>query len=434
MTTAGPRPALQRAIGRWDLVALLINGIVGAGIFGLPARLDALLGAWALLAYVLCAGLVLLVVLCFAEVASRFDRTGGPFVYARAAFGPVAGFQIGWLAWLSRVSAFAALCHLFVDYLGHFVPGIVAPAPRAGVVAAVVVVLAAINWIGVRHAARVGDAFTIAKLLPLLLFVGVGAFFADADALHIGVANLPPLESFSAAVLLLVFAFTGFESAVVPAGESRDPRRDLPFGLLTALAIVAPLYLAIQAVSIGTLPELAGSTRPLADAAARFLGAGGAALIAVGALVSILGTLHGIMLAAPRMLFAMAEHGQLPAALARTHPRRHTPHVAILAMAGVLLVLTLDGSFLAAVTLSTVARLLVYTATCAALPVLRRREGIEPARFRVRGGHAVALLALVLIAWLLAHAQARELLQVGIAIAIGFGVMLASRRGHQAPA
>jgi APA family basic amino acid/polyamine antiporter len=434
MTTAGPRPALQRAIGRWDLVALLINGIVGAGIFGLPARLHALLGSWALLAYVLCAGFVLLIVLCFAEVASRFDRTGGPYVYARAAFGPVAGFQIGWLAWLSRVTAFAALCHLFVDYLGHFVPGIVAPGPRAAVVAAVIALLAAINWIGVRHAARAGDAFTIAKLLPLLLFVAVGAFFVEPDAIRAAASDLPSPASFSAAVLLLVFAFTGFESAVVPAGESRDPRRDLPFGLLAALAIVAPLYLAIQAVSIGTLPGLADSSRPLADAAARFLGAGGAALIAVGALVSILGTLHGIMLAAPRMLFAMAEHGQLPGALARTHPRHRTPHVAILAMAGVLLVLTLDGSFLAAVTVSTVARLLVYTATCAALPVLRRRAAMEPARFHVRGGHAVALLALALIAWLLAHAQARELVQVGIAIAIGFVVMMVSRRRQRGPA
>lgn len=434
MSDPGPRPALRRAITRWDLVALLVNGIVGAGIFGLPARLHALLGSWALLAYVLCAGFVLLIVLCFAEVASRFERTGGPYVYARAAFGPVAGFQVGWLAWLSRLTAFTALCHLFVDYLGHFVPGIVAPGPRAAVVAGVIAALSAINWIGVRHAARVGDAFTIAKLLPLLLFVGVGAFYAEPGMIRAAGADLPSPASFSAAVLLLVFAFTGFESAVVPAGESRDPRRDLPFGLLAALAIVAPLYLAIQAVSIGTLPGLAGSSRPLADAAARFLGAGGAALIAVGALVSILGTLHGIMLAAPRMLFAMAEHGQLPDALARTHPRHRTPHVAILAMAGVLLALALDGSFLAAVTVSTVARLLVYTATCTALPVLRRRAGVEPARFIVRGGDVIALLALVLIAWLLAHAQTRELVQVGIAIALGFVVMAMSRRRKGVPA
>lgn len=421
---------LRRAIGRWDLVALLINGIVGAGIFGLPSRVHALLGSWALLAYVACAALVLLIVLCFAEVASRFDRTGGPYVYASEAFGPVLGFQVGWLAWLSRVTAFAALAHLFVDYLGHFLPGIVAPWPRAGVVAAIVLGLGAINWLGVRNAARVGDAFTIAKLLPLLLFVAVGSWFVEPTRADFSAAAIPPSAAFSAAVLLLVFAFTGFESAVVPAGESRDPRRDLPFGLLVALAVVAPLYIAIQWVSLGTLPGLATSTRPLADAATTFLGEAGGALIALGALVSILGTLHGIMLAAPRMLFAMAEQCHLPAALARTHPRHRTPHLAIAAMALVLLVLALDGSFLAAVTVSTVARLLVYAATCSALPLLRRRAGAEPPHFRVRGGEFVALLALGLIVWLLLQAQLRELIQVALAIALGFVVLWLSRRAR----
>jgi APA family basic amino acid/polyamine antiporter len=410
---------LIRGIGRWDLVALLINGIVGAGIFGLPSRVHALVGVWGLLAYVACALLVLLIVLCFAEVASRFDRTGGPYLYARRAYGPFVGFQIGWLAWLSRLSAFAALCHLFVDYLGHFLHDELQGWPRAAVIVALVGTLAAINWIGVRQAARVGDAFTIAKLLPLLLFVGVGAFFVAPENFSLANVPTPDTASLSAAVLLLVFAFTGFESAVVPAGESRDPRRDLPFGLLVSLAIVAPLYIAIQVVTIGTLPDLAASTRPLADAAATFMGRAGAALIAIGALVSILGTLHGIMLSAPRMLFAMAEHGQLPASLATTHPRHHTPHMAIVAVAIVLLALTLGGSFIAAVTISTVARLFVYAATCAAVPVLRRRAGEDVARFAVPFGLATALLALVLIAWLLLNAEPTELRDVVIAMGIG---------------
>jgi basic amino acid/polyamine antiporter, APA family len=234
-------------------------------------------------------------------------------------------------------------------------------------------------------------------------------------------------------MLLLVFAFTGFETATVPAGEVRDPRRNLPFALLTAMAVIAPLYLLVQVVCIGTLPELAGSTRPLADAAGRFAGAFGAAVIVVGALVSIAGTLNGLLLAAPRILFAMAERGQLPRALAATHARFHTPHVAIAVSAACVLALTLSGSFLSAVAISTLTRLLAYAATCAALPVLRRRDrsddsGVATASFRAPGGSLTVVVALAVIGWLLAHGSAREVRDVAIAMAFGFVLLLAARR------
>jgi amino acid transporter len=423
-----------RGIRRWDLVALVVNAVIGAGIFGLPARVFELAGPWSLLAFAACAAVVTLIVLCFAELGSRFDRTGGPYLYVGAAFGPLAGFTVGWLIWLARVTAFAALCNLLVGYLGHFWPAAGLAPWRPLIVTAIVIALAAVNVRGIRQAALVGNAFTIGKLAPLVLFVAVGAFFVDPGRLAL--SRPPELGRFSEAALLLVFAFTGFETATIPAGETRAPRRDLPFALLTAMAAVTLLYVAIQVVCIGTLPELAASQRPLADAALGFLGPLGAAVVAAGALVSVTGTLNSIMIAGPRLPYAMAAAGQLPPALAATHPRFHTPHVSILLTAGVVLVLTLQGTFIGAVTMSTIIRLVSYAATCAALPALRRRDRAAaagaPAAFRVPAGGVVAAASLGLCGWLLSSGAWREGITATAAAAIGLalhGAHRLTRRG-----
>ncbi|HEY0660106.1 MAG TPA: APC family permease [Lysobacter sp.] len=433
-SSARTEEGLVRGIGRGSLVALFINSVVGAGIFGLPGRVHELLGPYALLAYLACAALVLLIVLCFAEVGGRFSRTGGPYLYAHATFGPVVGFQVGWLVWLARVTAFAALCNLLLEYLAHFWPAATSPGWRVVLATGVVAVMTAVNIRGVRPAALVTNVFTIGKLVPMVLFVAVGLFFIEPA--RFVPTNSPDAVDFSSAMLLLVFAFTGFETATVPAGEVRDPRRNLPFAILAAMAVIVPLYVLVQVVCIGTLPELAGSTRPLADAAARFAGAFGAAVITVGALVSIAGTLNGLLLAAPRLLFAMAEQRQLPRALASTHARFHTPHIAIVASAACMLALTLSGSFLTAVAISTLTRLLAYAATCAALPVLRRRDrqdgsGSTTSSFRAPGGTVTVVVALGVIAWLLSHGSAREVRDVAIAMALGFVLLFLGRRAHR---
>ncbi|MGJ4728377.1 APC family permease [Luteimonas sp. SDU101] len=417
----------MRGIGRGSMVALFINAVVGAGIFGLPARVHELLGPWALLAYVACALLVLMVVLCFAEAGSRFEQTGGPYLYASVAFGPVVGFQVGWLVWLTRVTAFAALCNLLIDYLGHLWPALASGGGRVAVATLVTLAIAAVNLRGVRTAALVANTFTVAKLVPLLLFVVVGLFFIE-PARYLP-EHAPSADDFSAAILLLVFAFTGFETATVPAGEVRDPRRTLPFAILVSMAVIVPLYLLIQLVAIGTLPGLASSSAPLADAAGRFAGSLGAGVVVVGALVSISGTLNGLVLAAPRLLYAMAERGQLPAPLARTYARFHTPHWAIATTAACMLAITLSGSFLTAVALSTITRLLAYAATCIAVPVLRGREGegIGTAAFRVPAAPWVVGGALLVIGWLLLQASPVELRNVALAMLAGAALMAGAR-------
>ena len=422
---------LVRGVRRWDLVAMVINGIVGAGIFGLPSKVYNLIGAYSLAAFLICALVVSLFVLCFAEVASRFSETGGPYLYAREAFGPAAGFQVGWLMWLTRLTAFAANCNLLASYAGHFWPAAGAGSGRAAVITAVVISLTTINVLGVRETAVATNLFTVGKLLPLLLFITAGLFFINPSSFT------PPAQlghgDFSTSVLLLIYAFTGFEVATVPAGEVRNPRHDMPFALLLAIGVVAILYVLIQAVCIGTLPELARSERPLAEAASRFLGAAGASVIVAGALISITGNLNASLFAGSRLPFAMAERRELPRLLSAAHPRYRTPHISILLTAAIVLTITLSGSFIYALTLSTITRLLTYAAICAALPVLRLKGSSPAAGFRAPAGLAVSAAALVLAAWLLSNSTWREARDVGLAAAFGLFIYIAYRLSGRRP-
>lgn len=416
---------LVRKIGRWDLLALVTNSIVGAGIFGLPSKLYALAGDYSLWAFMACAFFIGLLIICFAEVASRFSETGGPFLYANTAFGAQVGFQVGWLMWLTRLTAFAALCNLLVNYLSYFVPAASDGITRAAIITALVAALAAVNIIGVRQAAVVSNIFTVSKLIPLFIFVTVGLFFVGPERYTFEQA--PSLTTFSDAVLLLVFAFSGFEVAVIPAGEVHNPQRNVPFALFTSLAAVTLLYFLIQVVCIGALPTLAASDRPLADAAERFLGAAGASLMTLGALISIAGTLNTGMLAAPRLIFAMAERRELPAFFAATHPRFHTPHRAILVSAALMLAFSLFATFLAALKISTLIRLLIYAVTCLSLIALRRKHPQHPAAFTIPGGIGLAIAVTLLSLWLIAHSSREEIYMVGGAALLGGIISLAAR-------
>jgi amino acid transporter len=416
---------LVRGISRWSLIAVAINGIIGAGIFGLPSKVFALTGAYSLLAFIACALVVVSIILCFAEVGSRFTATGGPYLYARAAFGSAIGFEVGWLLWLARLTAFAANCNLLVDYVGFFWPQASGAYWREGIIVAVVALLTIVNIIGVRDTAMVSNVFTVGKLIPIVVFIAIGLFAIRPD--HYSFAQPPGYGPFSQSVLMLIYAFTGFEMAVIPAGEVHDPQRDLPRAILVAIAVVAVLYIGIQFICIGTLPTLATSQRPLADAADLFIGWGGAALISAGIIVSIVGNLNVLILAATRLPFAMGEGGELPGVLSRTHRRFRTPHVAILITVTVMLALTLWSTFSAQVKISVITRLLSYAVTCAALIALRRRSDAPPAQFRAPAGAALAVAALALAAWLLSNSTSADARDTAIAAALGIAIFLAYR-------
>jgi basic amino acid/polyamine antiporter, APA family len=419
------RPGLVRAIGRFDLTAAIVNGVIGSAIFGMPARIAELTGPWSPVAY-LAAGLgILTLVLCFAEVASRYREAGGPYLYARDAFGPVVGFQAGWLTFWIRVTALAANLNVFVEYLAQGVPGASSGAGRVAAITLLLALITVVNLLGVRQATWAVDLLTLAKLLPLLLLVVLGLPRVRAEVLA-GQAVAAP--DWTQAVLLLVFAYGGFETPLIPAGETRDPRRDTAFALLVAIAVVAAVYMLVQLVIVGTLPHAAGVRAPVAAAFGGLVGPTGVALASAGAMISIGGWATGSVLQSPRVLFSMAERRELPAALARVHAGWRTPHVAILVYSGLALALALPGSFEGNATLSAIVRLVTYGLTCAALPVLRRREAAAPG-FRLPAASVIVPAALLFCLWLLStRTFAQAWILGGIMLAGGVLHWLGARR------
>jgi amino acid transporter len=426
-----PSGTLERAHGRRDLTLFAINRVIGAGIFGIPAVLYAGVGAMSVAAFLLAALAVSLITLCFAEVGSAYRDTGGPYLYAYRSFGPLVGFEVGWLMWVTQLGGFAAVVNLFVNYIGWFVPGATSGVPRAAIVTAVAAALTLVNVLGVRRAATINNILTLAKLVPLALFVVVGLFYLDTS--RFAVDSAPSAVALSGAVLVAVYAFSGFEVLGVPSGEIDDPARTIPFALLAGLAVVAMIYVGVQVVAIGTLPDLATSARPLADAADRVFGRAGATVMVAGALISTLGVSHAILLAAGRMPFAMAERRQLPAAIAAVHPKYRTPWIGLMLSAACMLLFTLATTFTSALTITVGLRVIIYLVTCASLPVLRRRPGQGPAAFRVPAGDLVALVAMLTCLGLLAMRPWAETRQLLVVLALGLAVWAVStsvvRRG-----
>jgi basic amino acid/polyamine antiporter, APA family len=412
---------LIRGISRWDLTAIAINIIIGAGIFGLPSKVYDKIGGYSLLAFIVCAVIIGFIVLCFAEVSSRFRATGGMYLYAKEAFGAAVGFEVGWLYWIVRITTFAANCNLLLSYLGFFYPPVNEGILRVCLISLVLLVITFVNFLGVRESVILTNIFTVGKMLPLIIFVAIGLFFIQPANFVFG--ELPSYSKFSEAVLFLIYAYVGFEAAVIPAGETQDPQKNIPLALFTALAFCAVIFIGVQIVAIGTLPELAKSERPLADAATVFLGSFGATFIAIGALVSILGNLNGGFLAATRIPFAMAEQNEIPSILGKTHQKFKTPYISLFITAILMFILTIQSSFVSALTIATITRLIVYATTCASLPVFRYKSDAPEAKFAAPLGIVAAVLSLVLIVWLLSNVDFNK---EGLAIlmAVGTGLIL----------
>lgn len=399
---------LLRQLTLPGLWLLIINGMIGAGIFGLPGELARLAGPGSVWVFVLCALMIAPIMLCFMQLASYFRGTGGPILYASSAFGPMAGFQIGWLYYISRVLSFAANLNLLLTSLGYFWPGAMDPARRVALAFAICALMVLCNVVATRGAIGVLGSLTVLKVAPLIVVVAVGMVAGDIGSL-LPAAPAVGIGDLGAALFLVIYAYVGFEGGLVPAGEARHPQRDLPRALLLALVVCALLYASIQAVALAHLPALSTSARPLVDLAASLMGEPGALLMLLAIIASVGGNLLGAMFATPRLTYRMALDGFLPAALGRVHPRFHTPATSIILYGAASFAFAVSGGFVWLAGLSVFARIILYGVCVAAMPRLQRRHGSEPGVLRLPGGMLWMGLALLVCAVLLWHVTLQSL-------------------------
>ncbi len=432
-----PEPLVRRlgVVGLW---AIALNGTIGAGIFGTPGAAAAETGIHSPLMFLLCGLLMAPIVLSFGAVASRFSSTGGPVLYVQTAFGPFWGFQTGWTFYVARLSASAANVALIVTALERFWPAAAGGATRAGLLLAIAALLTWVNVVGTQHAMRSVGVLTVAKLVPLLAIVAFGLPALDAAAFPYADTPLPPAERIGTAVMLLVYAYVGWESALVPAGESRAPRRDMPRALLLALGAATVLYVLIQAVAVAVLPTLAATEgRALVAVGEALLGPAGAVLLTVGVVVSVGGNVASAMLSTPRITYAMARAGTLPRLFGAVHPRFHTPSASIVVYGVLVFALSATGSFVELAKISVLTRLLIYLGVIGALPKLRGRAAEDPADdgsppFELPGGPVIPTVAALVCVALLLQVSGETFLRTAAYLAAGSVLYLLARRRPRA--
>ena len=427
-TPAASAPGLQRALGRWDLTAFGVNIVIGGGVFLTPSLVAAELGNWSPIAVIVVGLAVLCIALSYAEVGSRFDSTGGPYLYTLAAFGPFVAFEVGWMSWFTRVASIAALVHGVGLAVGYFWPMFSEGLPRATLIVTVILGIAFINARGIRQSALFIDGITIAKLLPLVVFIAIGLFYVDWSRL----APLPTLSvtEMGTGALLLIYAYGGYEVVGVPAGETRNPRTDLAFALVMTVLLCGVLYLLAQIITMTVLPDITQSKTPVADAAGLLLGPAGAAMIGIGSILAITGNITGSLLGASRYLFAFADTGAIPRYFGYIHPRYRTPTHAVWFSAAVALFLALTGSFVLLIAASAIARLITYAGVSSAALVLRRAnqaQRVPPAAFVVPFGPVIPSIAVIVSLALITGATAAQLAVGGAALAAGAVLFLATR-------
>ncbi|GAC1603846.1 MAG: APC family permease [Chitinophagaceae bacterium] len=425
---------LIRGIGRWDMMALMLNATIGGGIYGLPSQVFARSGSYSLLAMMVCVAVISLIIGCFAEVGSRFSGTGGPLLYAHEAFGPFAGFMTGWFTLVLRIIGMAAITNITVSYLGFFFPFAQAGWGRNIFICLLVITLGYINLLGIRQSVLFNNIFTVCKIFTLLFFVIAGMFFIKTA--NFNFKTPVSFQSFSASVLLMVYAFSGFTGAITTGGEMKNPQKDIPYSLISVQVFKTVLYMLIQVVCIGTLSTLGQSEKPLTDAASHFLPGWGGTVITTGALISFTATLNGGILVASRTCYGLAEKNLFPSFLGKVHHRFHTPHVSLIIICIIMLVLTLSNSLLFLLTVNALGTLLIYIISCAALIQLRKKKNVPAGAFVLPAGKAIAAISILFCILIMTGSTKQELLYILFVLGAGaivYGIFIWNKRRSVSP-
>ena len=403
---------VKSKFGFWSIVLLGINSIIGSGIFLLPNQAYALSGAFSLVVVLFDAVLAMSLALCFAEASGRFHRNGGPYIYARAAFGNFIGFEVGFMKAAISIIAWAAMANGFATALSAVVPVLNDPFYKNAIIILLMGSLGLINVLGVHVSKIINNIVTVGKLLPLLLFIAVGLFYVNAGNFTPMLPTGAAAETFSfgAAALLIFYAFTGFEAIAEAAEDMENPQRNIPRAIMVVMGLVSLFYFLILAISIGVLgPDLANTKTPIATAAAVFLGSAGGFLVTAGTLVSIGGINLASSFLTPRVIVAIADDHMLPPVFSR-YSRFGTPYVAILFATVVGILIALSGSFTTLAAISVVSRFAQYVPTCLAILVLRRKDPEHPSTLSVPWGPVIPVVAILVSLWLLVQADAQKIL------------------------
>lgn len=415
--------AMQRSLRLFDVTCLGLNAIVGSGIFLLPDDIYREMGGLSPLAFLICALGLLPVALCYAVAARNQDRTGGPYLYAGEAFGPHVGFMVGWMSYANSLFSFAAVSSAASAYLARLLPALAGPVTLKLMAVTTIVLFSALNYRGARPGAWTVDAFTIAKFA--VLFLLIAALVPQLGAVPFD-ATLPKgVSGIGAAAFVALFAAQGFEVVGVSAGESRQPKRDVPIAVMVSMLAASVLYLIVQACLVSSFDRLGKvSDTPLADAAMRLFPVLGV-VIAVGGLVSSWGFVSGTAFGTPRYLFAAASDGHFPTSLAQVHPRFHTPHRSIVATASVAIMLTLLLDYRKLIGMSNVTVAVQYLATC--LAVWRMQRGHKREGYQLLGGPLLPLLGALVSCWIFTEATREELMWAAGSLVIGYAAVIATR-------
>jgi amino acid transporter len=418
---------LMRVLRRRDLVGILLNAMIGAGMLAAPAKVYALAGDWSFVVLAAAAALLIPLVLCFADLGSRFSGTGGAYLYARAALPPYLAFAVGWLLWLSQALSVSTLANLLVTYLGGFFPVVESGWPRACVLIGLGVILTGIVLAGIRQSAGASNLLIVIKVTFVVAFLAAGIAFVQPERLMID--HPPPaVATFAQAILVYLFAYSGFERGAVVAGEAKHPQQDVPLALLGSAVIVTFAYAAVILVCVGVLDQPAATDRPLAEVGRQLYGQTGAVLISAGAMAVIVGTILVITISMPRMLMSLAEHGQLPTGLAVVHPTLRTPYVAILVSSTLAFGFAVGSDLISSLTFATATRLLGYILCCVALFRLSGRKDAPPAMFNLPARRFVALVTAALFTGVLLIGATKELPSLAGVLVFGFLILALTRR------
>lgn len=423
---------LLRGIGIAGAAILVLNSIIGAGIFALPATVTARAGALSPWLFLVVGLLVITIVLTFAELASYFKESGGPVLFTTTAFGPLVGFSTGWILFISRMTAFAANTTVMALYLGAVWPWFQSGLGRTLLITFICSLLTWVNYIGLKEGMRTMAIITVFKITPILLLIVLGLQDVSGDTLF--PATMPTIDDLGGTTLLLIYAFVGFESATIMSGETKNPKETLPRALVLTPIAVGIFYFLIVIVFISVLPDPGAEGTTLIDVGRELMGTPGAQLITLAAVFSIGGNLSSIMLAVPRLPFALAEKRLLPRWFGHIHHKHATPSNSILMLGGLGLAFALSGSFVWLATASSLTRLISYVLCIGALPIIRKKASEQELReaYRLKGGYTIPIIALLVCLFIGAQSELRSWLVTGGLLAVGlvFYAMAAKRRSR----